>query len=360
MQSFAYHFHITAAFGAAHQLYVGTYRNSDLNEPDNCIRALDPNYREIWRRPVDFTPVEIVATDSRVLALTYNIYTSGGILYCLDALIGELVWSKKLRSLSSASELLPIGDNVICFGDTEIVSYAIKNGKRTCAAKLGSFLPPKLTLSAILCCSNGSLTQLRSHDLKPNWTVETSRSPRAFGCNTDHVFVRGDEGNLRIYDLKTGEQSGEIQSEAFSAVLCDLQTIFFQSEHDNNRRYVISCYGIGNRKALWKSSVPISPGDALYSPQVEILTDRVLIARANVGPVYALDKLTGNLTMLLSEADIPGHKFPTQNSPPLFLFQERLCVQYGRTVFVLAQFPSDFFGTTILDADKESWRRRTL
>lgn len=353
-----YPFSITSVCASGSSLLLGTYRNSDLNEPDNCIRSLEQGYKEIWKQAVEFSPARIAATPDQVLALTYNIYSSAGILYCLRRDSGELCWSKKLRSLSFSSELLVHNDCVLCVGDSETASYALKNGKRLSAVKHGSFFAPKVQGNSILCCSTRSLAKLSLDDLRLEWNVEGFDYLRAFGCNAKNAFV-GDEEKLQLYDLKTGRFDRRISAGAYSAILCDQDSIFFQSEHDNGEKYVISYFTTAKQKPVWSTNVPISIDDARYSPQIELLTDKALVARANVGPVYALDRRTGKLTMLLSDTDMPDKRFPSQNSPVMFVFQNQLSIQYERVIYLLAEFPSALLGSTFLDADRESWKART-
>lgn len=356
--AFEYPFHINCVCVSETTLFLGTYRNSGLNEQDNCIRSLSEQYTEQWKQPVEFDPSRIVVTTDYVLALTYNIYSSSGILYCLRRDSGKLVWSKKLRSLSSSSELLIHAGCVLCFGDSETASYMLKNGKRVFSAKHGSFFAPKVQGNSILCCSTRSLAKLSLDDLRLEWVVEGLNYLRGFGCNAEYAFV-GDEEKLQLLDLRTGKPDRRISTGVYSAILCDGDSLYFQSDHDNSEKYVVSCLNSAKQKPVWDSKVPISIDDARYSPQVEILTDRVVIVRANLGPVYFLDRKTGKLMMLLSESDMPSKRFPTQNSPVMFVFQNHLSIQYERVIYLLADFPSALLGSTIIDADKESWKTRT-
>jgi outer membrane protein assembly factor BamB len=354
-RTFPYLFSITCVCTSEDSLFLGTYRNSNLNEEDNCIRSLGREYKESWKIPVQFSPAIIVATPDQVLALTHNIYSGGGILYCLRRDSGELLWNKKVRSISPSSELLIHNESILCIGNSEIAGYALKNGKKVCAVEHGSSFPPKVQGGSLICCSRKFLAKLRLDDLHPDWTTEGLDYPSGFGCNAKSVFV-GDDETLQLYDLNTGKPVRRIRTGAYSAILANEDDLFFQSEHDNTEKYVISRFTAAKSKPVWSTSVPICIDDALYSPQVEVLTDKTLIARAAAGPVYALDRKTGRLTMLVSESDMPD-KGATHVSP-LFLFQNQLSIQYGQQIYLLAEFPSPLLGSAIRDADRELWKAR--
>jgi hypothetical protein len=239
------------------------------------------------------------------------------------------------------------------------VQYSVKNGKRLKAVNhdnCNSYFPARIQRNSIISRSRFSLGKFRIDDLTAEWTVEGFDNPMGFGCDKEHAFV-AKEQKLMIYDLKDGKQVGQIEADPISYILSDGEHLYFQSEHDNDKRYVVSCFSKVTQKAIWHTEVPISLGNANYSPCLEILTDEVVIARGHCGPVYSIERTTGNMAMLLSESNMPNNRFPSENQPFLFAFLGKLFIPYKRTIYALPEFPSAFLGSKILDADKEFWMK---
>ena len=356
-QTIPYPFTIRCASVCNDLIFVGTYRNSDVNEVDNCARCLDGNFREIWKTPIEFDPLQITATSKHVFVLTHNFFPGYGILYCLDNSSGEIIWKKRLSDISTTAELLVIGDSLVFFCNQEIVKYAVKNGRKLQAVAHDNgndYYPQKIQNNSIICRSRFALGKYSLEDLSTEWLVDGFDNPMGFGCDKEHAFVAREQ-RLMIYDLKNGKQAGQIEADPISYILSDGNHVYFQSEHDNDKRYVVSCFSKKTLKAVWHTEVPISLGNANYSPCLEILTDEVVIARGHCGPVYSLERTTGNIAMLLSEANMPNNRFPSENQPVLFSFLGKLFIPYQRMIYTLPEFPSAFLGTKILDADRQAW-----
>lgn len=354
-QSFEYPFTIRCVAASEDALFVGTFRSSYVNEPDNCARRLDKNFREIWKFPLKYDPLQIASALNYVIILTHNFFPGNGILYCLDQSSGLCVWKKNVSGLSVSSELCILEDDVLLFGESEIVKYSIKKGERLCSANHINYLnSAKISNGSIISSSRTSLAKFRSDDLTQEWIVEGLYEPWGFGCDVEHAYVSKDQ-KLAAYDLKTGVPSGQVEMNAILAILGDGDHLYFHSEHDNNEKYVVSCYSKVAKRPVWHSEVPISIGNVNYTPRPEFLTEKAVVFRANEGPVYALDKTTGDVSLLLSESNMPNNRFPTANSPPLFAFQGWIFIQYGKTIYMIAEFPSSALGSKILDAEKVSW-----
>ncbi len=207
-----YPFTIRSVSVSEDSLFVGTFRNTDLGEQDNCFRRLDHELRLVWKFPVKYSPLASALTPDFLLAVTWDIFSSGGFLYCLDRISGACVWNKRVKNISTAAELLVFGETLLCFCDSGVVGYQIKNGKRVMSANYSTNVyPPKVQNASVISCSRNSLVKFQGNDLRADWAIDGFDNPWGFGCDKDHVFV-AKEGCLQIYDLKDGANVGRVNS----------------------------------------------------------------------------------------------------------------------------------------------------
>jgi len=298
---------IVAASVAEAHVYVGAYRNTNVGVEDDTFRCFTVDWEEIWSCNAGLSPVGIVHHPAGVIALAWGIRKSGGYLYRIDSKTGDVVWRRKLKNPEPLAPTV-IRDQVCVVTDHNLASFKIDDGKPVWSYPVDQLSYPAVAWperSAVLMGQhNGVITCLDAREGKARWVRKIRGENGIVGRCGDLLFGAGRGGILHALDPDTGRVVGKAGARVWSNIVADGQRLFFQTAHDNEKGYRIGSVTSEKMELLWDVDVPLSYGDATFSPEPLGVVRKQLVVKTSTGPLYAIDVDKGKLSWQIPVDDL--------------------------------------------------------